>query len=126
MNSKANTYTGNRNFLDIDEFKAPKLSFNEKREYTELENKKFRTLNGEAEIAKAIQTIKFTIDEKGGEVKSEAIIDVKETTAVFDPNPVVNEPRYFYVDDTFAIFLREKGKELPYFSARVDDITKFQ
>ena len=37
-----------------------------------------------------------------------------------------DKPRYFYVDDTFAIFLREKGKALPYFAGRVEDITKFQ
>lgn len=37
-----------------------------------------------------------------------------------------DEPRYFYVDDTFAIFLKEKGKSKPYFAGRVDDITKFQ
>jgi len=36
------------------------------------------------------------------------------------------EPRYFYVDDTFAIFLREKGKDMPYFAGIITDITKFQ
>lgn len=40
--------------------------------------------------------------------------------------PKVDEPGYFYVDDTFTIFLREKGQDLPYFAGRVEDITKFQ
>jgi hypothetical protein len=36
------------------------------------------------------------------------------------------EKRYFLVDDTFVIFLKEKGKSTPYFALRVNDITKFQ
>lgn len=36
------------------------------------------------------------------------------------------EPRYFNVDDTFALFLKESTKEVPYFALKVDDITKYQ
>ena len=75
------------------------------------------------EIQKAIQTIKFSLDEKGGEIKSEAAIDIP---IGIGSKPKKDEPRYFYVDDTFAIFLREKGKSKPYFAGRIDDITKFQ
>ena len=35
-------------------------------------------------------------------------------------------PREFVVDDTFTIFLKEKDKELPYFAAKISDITKVQ
>ena len=28
--------------------------------------------------------------------------------------------------DTFAIFLKEKGREMPYFAGRIEDISKFQ
>ena len=48
-----------------------------------------------------MQTIKFSLDEN-------------------------ENPRQFYLDDTFAIFLREKGKDMPYFAGRIEDITKFQ
>ena len=75
------------------------------------------------ENPEAIQTIKFSLDEKGGEIKSEAAIDM---TIGVTSVPKADEPRYFYVDDTFAIFLREKGKTKPYFAGRIDDITKFQ
>lgn len=128
MNAKANRYTGSKSFENIDEFKAPKLTFNEKREYTELQNKEFKTADpiyDIAEIEKAIQTIEFSLDEKGGEIKSEAGIDMILATSSIDSKPK-EEPRYFYVDDTFAIFLREKGKNMPYFAGRVEDITKFQ
>ena len=85
-----------------------------------LENKKFYDeLNNEYEIIKAIQTINFSLDEKGGKVKSEAAIDVNETTAM----PGV---RVFNVDGTFALFLKEKNREKPYLALNVEDITKFQ
>ena len=127
MNKKSDEYTGSKSFKEIDEFKAPKIEFNEKRDYEELEGKKFPTADSEypqGEIIKAIQTIKFALDEKGGEIKSEAVSDMVAENAIILPRS--EEPRYFYLDDTFAIFLREEGKELPYFAARIDDITKFQ
>ena len=126
MNKESNKYTGSKSFKGVDEFKAPKLTFNEKKEYDELANKQFATADGSiGEIQKAIQTIKFSLDEKGGEIKSETAIDATFTTSI-EEIPNKDEPRYFYVDDTFAIFLREKGKTKPYFAGRVDDIAKFQ
>ena len=129
MNDKSNKYTGSKFFEDVDEFKAPNLTFNEKREYVELANKEFKTADpfyDMAEIQKAIQTIKFSLDEKGGEIKSEAAIDMKMMATSIDSEIIEKQPRYFNVDDTFAIFLREKGKFRPYFAGRIDDITKFQ
>ena len=126
MNNEANKYTGIKFFENVDEFKAPNLEFNEKREYTELVGNKFKiagSVYNTAEIENAIQTIKFSLDEKGGEIKSEAAIGMAIGASV-EPKP--DEPRYFYVDDTFAIFLREKGKTKPYFAGKIDDITKFQ
>jgi len=126
MNQKAESYTGSKKFENIDEFKAPKLEFNEMKKYEELKNKFFKTADGrDAMIAEAIQTIQFELDEKGGKIKSEAAIDMVTLSAAVEEREE-KTPRYFYVDDTFAIFLREAGKTLPYFAARVDDITKFQ
>jgi len=128
MNNETENYKGSKEFKNIDEFKMPKLEIDEKREYIELQEKKFKTADpiyDTAEIVKAIQTIKFSLDEKGGEIKSEAAIELNMfTTSIGEPKK--EEPRYFYVDDIFAIFLREKGKELPYFAGRVQDIAKFQ
>jgi hypothetical protein len=129
MNEKAESYEGSTKFKDVDEFKAPILTVNEKREYTELANKEFKTADPiytTAEILQAIQTIQFTLDEKGGKIKSEAAIYASDLAQFSAVSSDEDEPRYFYVDDTFAIFLREKGKEKPYFAARIDDITKFQ
>lgn len=126
MNEKTNKYNGSKSFKSIDEFKAPCLTFNEKKEYKELENKRFPIndpVYNEGEIYKAIQTIKLSLDEKGGEIKSEAAIDMMMTSGM---SSKPEEPRYFYIDDTFTLFLREKGKSKPYFAGRIDDITKFQ
>ena len=128
MNKESKEYKGSKEFKNIDEFKAPNLTFNEKKEYTELQGKEFKTADpiyDTAKIEKAIQTIKFSLDEKGGEIKSEAAIDVMLVTTALSPEKE-DEPRYFYLDDTFAIFLREKGRDLPYFAGRIEDITKFQ
>ena len=125
MNKKTQESTSSTYMKEEDYFKAPKLKFNVKKDYVELAGKMFPTADGDVlEIAKALQTIQFEIDEKGGKVKSEAAIDVKDGLAI-DPG-AKPKPRYFYLDNTFALFLREEGKELPYFAARIEDITKYQ
>lgn len=129
MNNKAKKYKGSITFEDVDEFKAPNLTFNIKKEYTELQNKEFKIndpIYDKAEIIKSIQTIEFSLNEKGGEIKSEAATDMWTYMGAAASESKPDKPRYFYVDDTFAIFLKEKGKSMPYFAGRVEDITKFQ
>ena len=123
MIKESSNYTGKAKFQENDEFKAPKLKFNVKKEYKELEGKMFNTLTGHGIIEKAIQTIEFELNEKGGKIKSEAAIDMKNASISMQEE---TEPRYFYVDDTFALFLREEGRDKPYFAARISDITKYQ
>ena len=115
LNKKVTVFKSNDNFM------MPVIDFNVLREYVELENKEIKTLDGIYMIDKAIQSIKFSLDEKGGKVKSEAGMDVKFETSVLE-----NKSRYFYVNDTFALFLKESNKDKPYFALRVDDISKFQ
>lgn len=108
-------------FNSDDNFMMPKIDFNVLREYSELENKEIETIDGIYTIEKAIQSIKFSLDEKGGKVKSEAGMDVK-----FEATTSDKKIRNFYVNDTFALFLKESNKDKPYFALRVDDISKFQ
>ena len=92
------------------------------KEYKELEGQPIKNREGNLiEIGTALQTVKFTLDDVGGKIKSEAGMNVA-TTSIKDNKP----KRYFYVDKTFAIFLKEASKDKPYFAARVDDIRKFQ
>lgn len=119
---KQSTFTDATSLRDTDTFKVPYLDFKVKKEYTELEERIFKTLDGDdCKIIKAIQSIEFQINETGGKVKSEAGMDVNKELAI---KPT--EPRYFNVDDTFALFLKESTKEVPYFALKVDDITKYQ
>lgn len=108
-------------FNSDDNFMMPKIDFNVLREYSELENKEIKTIDGIYTIEKAIQSIKFSLDEKGGKVKSEAGMDVK-----FEATASDKKIRNFYVNDTFALFLKESNKDKPYFALRVEDISKFQ
>lgn len=123
MNEKAEKYEGSTSLGERDLFKAPVIKFNQKREYDEVEGKMFTTPVGPGMIVKALQTIEFELDNKGGRIKSEAGMDVvlKSSMSIDE-----EKPRHFYLDDTFALFLREKGKDKPYFATRIDDITKFQ
>lgn len=123
---RAEEYRGSRSLdNELDEIKIPNLKIDEKKEFKELENKPFYFSNGEEyEITQTLQTIKFQLDKSGVKLKSEAGMLAAVTSL-----PIVSEkpePRYFYVDDTFTIFLKEIDKEKPYFAAYVDDITKFQ
>ena len=101
-----------------DTFKMPYMSFDLKEEITEVENKPFSFSNGEEYIIdKALQTIQFELDEKGGKIKSEAGMSMKVTSVM------PQKSRNFNVDETFTIFLIEKEKNLPYFAAKIADIT---
>lgn len=123
MMKKTNEYEESRDFSEKDFFMVPILSFNVKREYKELENKKFNTADGNiAMIEKAIQSIKFSLDETGGKVKSEAGVDSWKTTSMAGEE----KTRYFNVNDTFALFLKEEKRDVPYLALRVDDIRKYQ
>lgn len=119
---KTKKYTGTKNFNNNDTFKAPIINLNIKKEYNELSNIVFNTKdNKEITIDTAVQTINFSLDETGGKIKSEAALDIKTTLS-----PVEEEARYFNVNNTFALFLKEESKEKPYFAAKIEDITKYQ
>lgn len=102
--------------------KVPNIKLKEKKEINEIENKKFLFSNGDIyKIEKAIQTIEFELDRTGGKIKSEAGMMVLNESIM-----MVDDIREFSIDDTFAIFLIEKGKDKPYFAGKINDITKFQ
>ena len=65
--------------------------------------------------------IDLILDRKGGRIKSEAGM-----MALLQDSISMRTERTFYLDDTFAIFLKEEGKDKPYFAGKITDITKFQ
>ena len=116
-------YKGNTSFGEKDILKIPNIQFKVKEEFEEIEKKVFKfSNNNEYYIEKAIQTIEFELDKSGGKIKSEAGMIANESSAIL----LSDEIREFLVDDSFTIFLQEQGKSLPYFAAKIDDISKFQ
>lgn len=121
--NKESNYIGAINLQEGEKLKIPNISINTKKEFTEIENKIFLFSNGnEYRISKALQTIEFDLDRKGGRILSEAGMMVTRESIELEPE----EKREFFVDNTFALFLIESGKDTPYFAALIDDITKFQ
>lgn len=126
---KEEEYTGKKYFTENDTLKVPNLDLNVLKKYDELvangnpDKMFFDSLGNLCEINAAIQTIKFSLDKSGGKIKSEALIDMTDTIAIA---PTYVEYRYFEFDSEFNIFLRENGKDLPYFAANIDNIKLFQ
>ncbi len=122
ITEKSGKYNGSTTLNETDKLKIPNIKFNLKEEITEVENKPFTFSNGQEYcIDKALQTIQFELDEKGGKIKSEAGISLKEAAIM-----PTEKPRDFLVDDTFTIFLKEEGRDLPYFAAQISDISQVQ
>ncbi len=120
--NKNENYTGAKYFQDNDLLKVPYINIDIKQEFEEVEDQPFKFANGsEYIISKALQTIKFEVNEEGGKIKSEAAMMVTETAMMTE-----NKPRYFYVDQPFTIFLIEEGRELPYFAAKISNIENIQ
>ena len=121
MLKKEKSFNGETEFRDIDELKIPNIKFFAEKTFDELAGK--RVMGTNLVIDKAMETVKFNMNNKGVELKSEAAMSVM-TCSLPDPDKVV--PRMFFFDDTFVIFLKEKKSQNPYFALRVNDIKKFQ
>jgi len=123
--AKSEKYKWKKYFWDYDYLKVPNLSLNVFRSYDEFVGKRFKDSEWkDYEIMKAVQTIEFDLDEEWWRIKSEAMIAL--TDWAIGPSFEEPERRYFYFDKPFMIFLKEENKQVPYFAARVSDITKFK
>lgn len=118
MMKKYRISTSNPRFTDNDELKVPVIDFKTEKEFNELCNKQIK--GTDLIISKAIETIDFKMNNKGVKLKSEAGMAVKCLALA----PERTEPRKFYFDNTYVIFLQEKDK--PYFAMRVTDAKKLQ
>ncbi len=119
---KSEEYDGSYEFGENDTLKIPNIKFDLKEEIKEVEKQPFYFSNGkEYTIDTALQTIQFELDKKGGKIKSEAGMTARATSILMP-----EEPREFLVDNTFSIFLIEQERKLPYFAAKIADITTVQ
>ena len=111
INTKANNYTGNRDFGEDDELKIPYINVDTVINYDELCGKFIEGTNG-IYLKNAMQNVRFSLNEKGGNLTSEASIQDMYLSVGMDT-------RFFYLDDNFIIFLKEKDSSKPYFALRI-------
>ena len=92
--------------------KIPILDFNIKHNYEELFGRNLLNSGWEQYyISKAMQLIRFKLNEKGAILKSEAMFDI--TMGVSFEEPII---RNFIFDQPFLILLKEKQAKYPYFA----------
>ena len=116
MKQEILAYKGKNTLEEEDHFKAPLLNLDVTREFTEIMGK---PISPNWIIAKALETIKFKMDEKGVKLKSEAGIMTLRMAKVGAL------PRYFNFDARYVVFLADKGKK-PYFALLVEDAAALQ
>ena len=114
LEEKTNSYNGRTTMIrEKDELKVPFIKVKAVINYDELCNKTIKNSNG-AYIKYAMQNVDFSLDNYGGNIKSEAYVDIYMSSSL-------EKPRYFNFTDNFVLFLKEESKEKPYFALLVDN-----
>ena len=108
-------YEGKRKMQKEEELKIPYMKVDTAVNYEELCGKEIKRKEG-GYIVTALQTIKFSLDETGGGVISEGVI--QEVRKSEDINQA--EERQFDFNDNFILFLKEKDKQKPYLAFKVN------
>ncbi|MBR6127140.1 hypothetical protein IKQ21_05595 [bacterium] len=119
VKTKSTNFKGKKFLTPKDDFKAPMIDFKAERQFPELCNKLIK--NTDYILSQAIETIQFKMNEAGVKLKSEAIIVMKATSCL---GPV-EEPRYFYFNDKYVVFIEEEGKK-PYYAMKITDVKRLQ
>lgn len=112
LRKQQSKYSGKNTFEENDMLRIPFIKVNDEINYDELCGREIK--NSKYYIKQAIQTIDFELNNVGGSVKSEAMIDA--TAKAF-----VKEPRKMIFDSDFILYLKEENKEQPYFALKVDN-----
>ena len=114
LENKTKSYTGRKEMIrKKDELKVPFIRINADINYDELCNKPIKGTNG-AYLKQAVQTVDFELNNYGGNITSEAYIDMYMCMSM-------EEPRYFNFNDKFVLYLKEENKSKPYFALLVDN-----
>lgn len=112
INQESNKYTGEKEInTKKDSVKIPFIDIDATINYDELCNKKIKNLNNG--IGKAIQNINFKLNNYGGNIYSEAVIETYES--------MLTKTKEFNFNDRFFLFIKEKEQEIPYFAILVDN-----
>ena len=102
-----------------DSLKVANLDFKAQNHYEDLTKKLFYDTEGNLNyIAQIEQVTSLKLDNKGGKVKSEAGMMVYK-------NAIVLDSRDYLFNDDFMLFIKEAGKDKPYFAANINDVNQF-
>ncbi len=114
--NRGKNYSENKEFGENDILRIPFIKVNDEINYDELCGRYIK--GSDYYIKQALQTIDFELNNVGGSVKSEAVIDATQKSAsLFD----IIESRKFIFDSDFILYLKEENKDKPYFALKVDD-----
>ncbi len=119
LKQKEEGYTGAKKLDDKDEVKIPYIDIDTIINYDELCGKFIKGTDS-MYIQNALQNVKFSLNEKGGHLLSEAGIKGEYNSAL------MGNERTFYFDNNFVLFLKEKNKDKPYMALKVDNINILQ
>ncbi len=112
MQSKALEYKGEKHLnYGKDILKIPFINLSSVINYDELCGKIIKGTN--IFIDHALQTVDFELNNYGGCVKSEALIEAKRGAGTTE--------RKFVYNDDFILFLKEENGSTPYFALKVDN-----
>lgn len=114
IEEKSKNYVGDKTFNQSDELKIPYINVDTIINYDELCGKIIKDTD-QMYISNAIQNVKFTLNEKGGNLLSEA-------TVVSEYNSLAENARFFNFTKPFIIFMKEENESKPYFSLKVDNV----
>ena len=112
LKKQQSKYSGKNTFEENDMLRIPFIKVNDEINYDELCGREIK--NSKYYIKQAIQTIDFELNNVGGSVKSEAVIDSTQKAWV-------NKTRKMIFDSDFILYLKEENKEQPYFALKVDN-----
>ena len=112
IKKKQSSYSGKTTFEKEDMLRVPFIKVNDEINYDELCGREIK--NSKYYIKQALQTIDFELNNVGGSVKSEALIDATQKAWT-------EKSRKMIFDSDFILYLKEESKEQPYFALKVDN-----
>ena len=110
--SKKEKYDGEKAWNENDILKIPFIKISDEINYDELCGRYIKGTDWY--IRQALQTIDFELNNYGGSVKSEALIEALKSAEV-------EKGREFIFNDDFILYLKEENKNKPYFALKVDN-----
>lgn len=117
LKDKQKNYYGEKILQDRDSIKIPFIKINETINYDDLCGDYIK--GTPVYIRQAMQTVEFELNNTGGSVKSESLVETLTKSNIVQNK---DNGRNFDFDTDFILYLKEKNKDQPYLALKVDNI----